>query len=410
MSKRPLFTVSKRSGKILGKCLWQIYIPARFVGGLRPRFIYFPTRAAAEVEAKKWRDAVAGGLGDKLSSQQLTAVQRAEAVDAFAALSAAAERGVNVDGLRLADCVNFMLEHHSFCGGDLQVGALADAYYAARTPYWSEVHKNNMRGYISWVGKQFDGVRAAELTKDDLIAWFAGRFGSVVAYNAAHRVYSALFAWAVAQGEISVSPMAGIERRRERRKDSVDVLSLEEVGRLFEACADWRGKVGHPMAVADGVDKNYLLDCRDCVLPFAAQLFAGLRPVEFERLDWGDVLLEQGLVRVLPSVSKTGRLRLVPIADVLRGLFEAVPVAGRVGKLAPKNWKRKRYVCVKAAGLEGRHDVLRHSFASYHLAMWRDINLLREAMGHEYGSKMTFDHYLTAVLPSEAPKYWGWVF
>ena len=50
---------------------------------------------------------------------------------------------------------------------------------------------------------------------------------------------------------------------------------------------------------------------------FAIGAFAGLRPREIERLDWADIHLEEGYIRVRPKVAKTASNRLVDIHPIL---------------------------------------------------------------------------------------------
>jgi integrase len=48
---------------------------------------------------------------------------------------------------------------------------------------------------------------------------------------------------------------------------------------------------------------------------------------------------------------------------------------------------------------------LRHSFASYHLAHFKNANELALEMGHT-NSEMIFRHYRELVQPKEAARYW----
>ena len=52
-------------------------------------------------------------------------------------------------------------------------------------------------------------------------------------------------------------------------------------------------------------------------------------------------------------------------------------------------------------------DVLRHSFASYHLRHHRnDLNLTAQELGHT-STKMLFQHYREAVKPDAAKAWWA---
>ena len=59
-----------------------------------------------------------------------------------------------------------------------------------------------------------------------------------------------------------------------------------------------------------------------------------------------------------------------------------------------------------AAGITDWPDnALRHSFASYHLAHFKDAAALALEMGHT-DSGMIFNHYRQLVKPKEARRYW----
>jgi integrase len=49
---------------------------------------------------------------------------------------------------------------------------------------------------------------------------------------------------------------------------------------------------------------------------------------------------------------------------------------------------------------------LRHSFASYHLAHFRNAALLALELGHT-NQEITFRHYRELVTPEAAKKYWN---
>jgi integrase len=51
-------------------------------------------------------------------------------------------------------------------------------------------------------------------------------------------------------------------------------------------------------------------------------------------------------------------------------------------------------------------NALRHSFASYHLAHFKDVEGLALEMGHT-DTKIVFQHYRELVRPSEAKAFWS---
>src|SRR5207245_11334163 len=77
---------------------------------------------------------------------------------------------------------------------------------------------------------------------------------------------------------------------------------------------------------------------------------------------------------------------------------------GRV--VAPVNFRKSYRAEKAAAGLTNWPlDVMRHSFGSYWLAQFNDINALAVQMGNSPG--IIERHYRKAVRPKEAHRYWA---
>jgi len=61
----------------------------------------------------------------------------------------------------------------------------------------------------------------------------------------------------------------------------------------------------------------------------------------------------------------------------------------------------------EAAGImEWPENALRHSFASYHLAHFKNAASTALELGH-HDSRLTFAHYRELVKPREAERYWN---
>jgi integrase len=60
---------------------------------------------------------------------------------------------------------------------------------------------------------------------------------------------------------------------------------------------------------------------------------------------------------------------------------------------------------VAAGILNGPDNALRHSFASYHLARFKNAASTALELGH-HDSRVTFAHYRELVKPKDAERYW----
>jgi integrase len=99
------------------------------------------------------------------------------------------------------------------------------------------------------------------------------------------------------------------------------------------------------------------------ILPYLAiGAFAGLRRAELKRLDWSEIDFESGLIEVKA---------------------------------------RKAAGIVKWPG-----NSLRHSFASYHLAHFKNAAATALELGH-HDTRITFAHYRELVKPKDAERYWN---
>ena len=153
----------------------------------------------------------------------------------------------------------------------------------------------------------------------------------------------------------------------------------------------------------------------DCVPPLAICLFAGVRPGspskkdvrgELMRMDWTMVHFDSNEIVLPDEVTKTGVKRVIPMSDNLVAWLS--PLRKQTGKIVPPNYQAKRKAAIQEARItKWPHDATRHSFASYHYALHKNANILRDLMGHEESSRMLEHHYKAVVSRSAAEAYWS---
>lgn len=146
--------------------------------------------------------------------------------------------------------------------------------------------------------------------------------------------------------------------------------------------------------------------------------FAGLRTAEIERLDWSEINLAQGYIRVLANKSKTGSRRLVPITDNLRAWL--MPLALSSGKVvALENiangierlitkvnaHRRATSKVPQPEKWTWKHNALRHSFCSYRLAWVKSAAQVALEAGNS--PKMIFAHYRELVTEKVAQDWFS---
>ena len=138
---------------------------------------------------------------------------------------------------------------------------------------------------------------------------------------------------------------------------------------------------------------------REMELSLHLMTYCGLRPNEVQRLAPGDINWSEKEVIIRPSTSKTGGGRVVPlrrVGKIRRGLH-----------LIPANWQRRWQKLRQAAGFRNwQADALRHTFASYHAAYYRNLPELQLEMGHRDCSLLR-SRYLQPVSRQHAALFWS---
>ena len=179
--------------------------------------------------------------------------------------------------------------------------------------------------------------------------------------NKARLILSGIFSTAMLHGWCAENPVRKVrpEKIEEKR---IEILSNEEIERLTETAATY----------AKGA----------CLAAVAIMLLAGVRPHECERLRWSDVRLENGVIYISPQHSKTGGARCVTIHPSLAKILRRVQKADHE-RICPPNWRRHWAALHREAGfINWQPDVLRHTFATHHLATFRSYAELQVEMGH----------------------------
>jgi integrase len=245
----------------------------------------------------------------------------------------------------------------------------------------SERHLNDIRSRLSVFAEKFDGQMVATITSKEIDTWLRSLPVAPLTRNHYRQVVVLAFNFAVRAGYATVNPAAHAAKAKVVG-EAPGILSVSEAARLLEA------------ATPD-------------VLPYLAiGLFAGLRRAEIDRLDWSEIDFESGLIEVTAQNSKTAQRRFVTMQPNLREWLQ--PLRQHRGKVTPQSCFREMFEQARAAaGIdEWPENALRHSFASYHLAHFKNAASTALELGH-HDSRITFAHYRELVKPKEAERYWN---
>lgn len=124
--------------------------------------------------------------------------------------------------------------------------------------------------------------------------------------------------------------------------------------------------------------------------------FAGLRHAEITRLNWSDLDLKENFVEVSAQNAKTNVRRIVPIKPNLRRWLLTIP--NRKGKVVSiVNTTKAILATAKTAGVDWRHNALRHTFISCRVAECADVARVADEAGNSIQVIRT--NYLKRVRP-----------
>jgi integrase len=204
--------------------------------------------------------------------------------------------------------------------------------------------------------------------------------------NALLRVLSAFFSWCVQTPRewIKTNPAAKVPRES-LSAGEVRIYTPDEVKRLLVASPD------------------------DLLPHFLFGLFAGIRPEELERLQWEHVNVAEKHIEMPAAITKTATRRVITIDPTLSAWLDwYISRRGiQQGNVTPlKNLRRRLRATRKAAKVQTIQDGMRHSYASYWLAINKDEHRLRENLGHRSSDEL-WDHYHRACTEKEAKKFWA---
>ena len=206
--------------------------------------------------------------------------------------------------------------------------------------------------------------------------------------NAFLRILCAFFSWCAETPRewIKTNPAATDKVKRESlSKREVLIYQPDEVKRLLAAAPD------------------------DLLPFFAFGFFAGIRPQELKRLEWSHLNLEEKAIVLPANLTKTATRRVITVDPTLSAWLNwYISKHGiQQGLVTPTTNLRKRLDAIRAAAkVTNIQDGMRHSYASYWLAVNKDEHRLRENLGHRSSDEL-WDHYHKATTEKEAKQFWA---
>lgn len=248
----------------------------------------------------------------------------------------------------------------------------------------SFVHLKDLRCRLNIFAAKFDGQPVATITNTAIDDWLRSLPVGPVTRNHYRRLIILAFNFAVRRKYAATNPAVDTAEAREP-KTPPGILTVDQARAL-------------------------LVNAPTAILPYLAiGLFAGLRRAEIERLDWSEIDFDSGHIEVTAEKSKSKMAnRYITLQPNLKAWL--LPHRQLKGSVTPQEsivFRQSFNHAREAAGITDWPDnALRHSFASYHVAHFKDAKALALEMGHR-DSGMLFNHYRALVKPKEAERYWN---
>lgn len=370
MSKQQWPTVRERKTKVKSKTYTYYYVDLGIVDGKRKTKNFKKDKKAAELWAEKKRRE-----RNKIGSDALRLAdeQKREAVHAFKKLKNVAT---------LTDAVDFYLDHHGPDGRNKTIKELYQEYLESRIKAQRRERTiRDIRQRLGAFAGQFGDIPVRQVSTHDLERWLDAKGGNGVSRNNYRVHLVGLFNFARKRQYVTENRAAVIERVK-KKKQKPYILTPNDVEKLLNCT----------QANAD-----------DMLPYFALCTFAGIRPEECKRLDWQDIDFSKKNIYIGADISKTGDERYVDMADNL--IQWILPYNRKAGKIFYSNHQFKKIR--EKAGIRWKADCLRHSYGSYHLAMYENAGKTALQMGHRQLSTL-FDHYRNAIKDrKDAEDFWN---
>jgi len=237
--------------------------------------------------------------------------------------------------------------------------------------------------------EKFGERRLSDVNAEEVRQWLhdetahGGKLGAVSRVNYLVAIGN-LFSFGVRRGYCDANPVKLVDRPS-RESGEVKFLTVPQVVAL-------------------------LIHAKDAgLVPYVALgVFAGLRPEkELRALTWDKVNLPERTIRIDASMAKTRQRRVIEISDALAAyLTPYAKKQGQVVEYGLQEFLRRWKDCRSKAGLlPWAHDVMRHTFATYHLAAQNDIGKLSLQMGNS--AQVVHAAYKGLVSKADAERFWS---
>lgn len=377
---------------------WQLTLGKKFTGHRRVRK-YFGTEREAKDHLALLTDERKAEGHDAFS---LTPAQRRETKQCLEELAKASDKAGK--SFTLWGAVSFFLTKAIPSGGNMNFAKAQVAFIAnRRASNLKERYIRNLDSQFKRLNEEFAATPVNLITMQDIERWLDVQGQSPKTRNNYIITLRTFFDYCLNQKWCSENPASALNKAKSEDAPT-GILTVDEVSRLLATAVALKTPVLPAMLI---------------------QLFAGLRRSEVCALDWSEV--KPDLIEVSGAKSKTRSRRTVEIQPNLREWLE--PYRLQRGSFFPSSkpnmklssiedaYNKAVREVVAAANASGadkgqsappivwKHNCLRHTCASMHLACFENESSTALQMGHS--AEVLHQHYKGLVTSDEAKRYWN---
>lgn len=369
-----------------GGLSYRVTVPARLAGARQ--FKQFKTIEAAETWAKEQHD------GARKDGQKHFSLSPTNREDAIAALSL-----LEGTGLTLAQAVALAKRHLHSPAGNLTVNdAVKRLLSEKESENLRERSVRDLRNRLDIFAQTFGERPVAEITQSEVEAWLRDLRGisdkSADGLSARSKknyliTVRTFFNWAISKGHRGAENPATAISTPKIDWEQPSILTVAEAEKLLTSAR--KEQDGRLLASV------------------VLGLFAGIRSNEIMRLDWSAIDLDEGILTIGPQIAKKRRLRVLELMPNCVAWLKTVKP--REGRVAPGKYTVRWAEFVKKAGFpdwgENRSNAMRHSFGSYHYAVYSDAAKTAAMLGHRANDQVLFDSYRSLARKKDGDAYFS---
>lgn len=262
-------------------------------------------------------------------------------------------------------------------GASITLAQGAEEYLAGKE--CSQEHLINLRIYLGKMCDNLGSKKVTEIRAKDIHKVINQMDYSMVYKNNIRRAFVTFLNYCIFNQYVSTNEAEKVPIFKEE-KNEIECISVENTKKLFNVLEE-----SYPHLVAFN----------------ALRAFAGIRTAHAKTMQWQQINFEEKGIRF----SGGGKRVTAFLEDYPENLWSWLN--SYKGSTIEPTFAKETGQVMKCHDIECPHNGLRHGFATYHLAKFRDINLTSILLMHRGNPRMLFDRYRGVTSSYASDEYFS---